>query len=376
MEGELAGARGAFDAGRYDEARDLLRELLRHQPGNPAVLRSLSVVSTHLGEAALAFRYAHQAVQAAPQDGEAHFSLALLYLLHGNYEKGFIEYEWRLFRENCIVPRYAQGTFWDGRPLRDEALMLHGEQGFGDNLQFIRFLQPLRQRVKKIYLACHPELVRLFSGLEGLAGIVTDQQPLPTCACHCPLLSLPRIFKTTLATLPNQVPYLPVPNVPSPVAGRRPRIGIIWRTNRASPNTAYRSIPLTDLQALADGRCDWVSLQRDPDDAEREILRTRFQAEQPGPGFRDFQETADCVQSLDLVLTVDTSLAHLAGALGRPAWVLLPRWADWRWLLERPDSPWYPTLTLFRQAVDRDWTEPLRQVRKQLDRLIAAKTES
>ena len=138
---------------------------------------------------------------------------------------------------------------------------------------------------------------------------------------------------------------------------------------------AYRSIPLTDLQALADTRCDWVSLQRDPDAVGTgNPAHTHFRAAQPGPGFGDFQETAGCVQALDLVLTVDTSLAHLAGALGRPAWVLLPRWADWRWLLDRADTPWYPTLTLFRQTIDRDWTEPLRQVRETLDRLIAEKT--
>ena len=365
----LARAHVAFDSGHYEEARDLLLQLLKENPGNSAALRSLGLVSTRLGQPAQAFRYCQQAILANPQDAEAHFSLALLYLLHGNYEKGFIEYEWRLSRENCIVPRYAQGTLWDGRPLQDEALMLHCEQGFGDNLQFIRFLRPLRERVSKIYLACHPELVRLFSGLEGLAGIVTDGQPLPPCEYHCLLLSLPRIFQTTLRTLPRENPYLPISQQP-PARSSRPRVGLVWRANRSSPNSNYRSVPLADLRSLAALPLDWISLQRDPDDAEREILRADFHAEDIGNSFRDFKDTADCLETLDLILTVDTSMSHLAGALGRPTWILLPRWSDWRWLLDRDDSPWYPTLTLFRQSIDGDWSHPLRAVQENLLELI------
>lgn len=358
----LARAQLSFDTGRYEEARELLLQLLKESPGHPAALRSLGLVSTRLGQPAQAFRYYHQVLQANPQDAEAHFSLALLYLMHGNYEKGFIEYEWRLSRENCVVQRYAQGTFWDGRPLQDEALMLHCEQGFGDNLQFIRFLPQLRERVAKIYLACHPELIRLFSGLEGLAGIVTDKQPLPPCEYHCPLLSLPRIFKTTLETLPREVPYLPVSHRPDD-SSRRPCVGLVWRANRSSPNSNYRSVPLTDLRSLADLPLDWISLQRDPDDAEKKILREDFKAEDLGGTFRDFKDTAACLEGLDLVLSVDTSVVHVAGALGRPTWLLAPRWADWRWMLDRTDSPWYPTLTIFRQTVDGNWSQPLRVVR-------------
>lgn len=362
----------SFDAGRYEETRDLLLQVLAENPGDAATLRSLGVVSTRLGQPARAFRYLHQAIESNPQDAEAHFSLALLYLLHGNYEKGFIEYEWRLRRSDCIVPRYAQGVYWDGRKLADESLMLHCEQGFGDAIQFIRFLPQLRQRVGKIYLACHRELVRLFSGLEGLAGIVTDGDPIPPCDYHCPLLSLPRIFKVTLESLPREVPYLPGA-VPDQAKAGPLRVGLVWRPNRSSPNFHYRSVPLADLRPLAQLPVQWISLQRDPDDAEREILQADFRAEDKGAEFRDFQETADCLKEIDLVMTIDTSVAHLAGALGRPFWILLPRWSDWRWLLDRPDSPWYPTATLFRQTVDGDWSHPLRAVSEGLQRLAAEK---
>ena len=369
----LARAQSYFDAGHCEEARGLLLALLKERPASSAVLRSLGLVSLRLGQPTQAARYCRQAVQADPQDSEAHFSLALLLLLNGNYEQGWVEYEWRLTRDNCVAHRYAQGARWDGRPLEDEALMLHCEQGFGDNLQFIRFLPLLRHRVKKIYLACHPELVRLFSGLEGLAGIVTDQQPLPCCQFHCPLLSLPYLFKTTLATIPQKVPYLPVSN-PLPEGPRRPRVGLVWRANRSSSNSSYRSVALAALRTLANLPVDWISLQRDPDIDEREILEIDFKAQDIGATFRDFKDTSDRLESLDLILTVDTSVAHLAGALGRPTWLLLPKCSDWRWLQDRSDSPWYPTMSLFRQATDGDWDGPLNSVRQKLESFLAARS--
>ncbi len=369
-DGLLVRAQAAFDSGSYEEARDVLLRALESNSRDPAVLRSLGVVSTRLDQPARTFRYFHQAIEADPHDADSHFSLALLYLLHGNYEKGFIEYEWRLLRPNCIAPRYAQGALWDGRPLTNESLMLHCEQGFGDNLQFIRFLPQLRERVTKIHLACHPQLVRWFSGLESIASVVTDGQRLPPCEFHCPLLSLPRIFKTTLDTLPCSVPYLPVPAI-SPRKSQRPRVGLVWRANRASANSNYRSISLRDLRGLADLPVDWVSLQRDSDDGEREILRTAFRADEQGHLFTDFYETAECIAGLDYLVTVDTSVAHVAGALGRPFALLLPRWSDWRWLLDRSDSPWYPSANLFRQVVDGDWSHPAEAVRAKLLKLFA-----
>ena len=370
----LARADSCFNSGRYEEARDLLAGLLKKSPASSTVLRSLGLVHGRLGQLAQAARYCRMAVQADPQDSEAHFSLALLLLLNGNYEQGWVEYEWRLNRANCVAPRYAQGARWDGRPLDEEALMLHCEQGFGDNLQFIRFLPLLRERVKKIYLACHPELVRLFSGLDGLAGIVTDKQPLPVCQFHCPLLSLPHLFKVTLATIPQRIPYLPV-STALPERPFRPRVGIVWRANRSSPNSGYRSVPLADLRTLANLPLDWISLQRDLDSEELEILQTDFNAQDRAGEFRDFKDTADCLETLDLVITVDTSVAHLAGALGRPVCILLPKCSDWRWLLDRPDSPWYPTMRLFRQKTDSDWKDPLRDLRHKLEDFLAASTQ-
>jgi hypothetical protein len=355
----------AADAARHVAVRDDLLRRLKERPDDAAILRSLGQASARLGQAAHAFRYYHRAIEVHPDDADAHFELAVLYLQHGNYTRGFIEYEWRLRRAQCIAPRYAQGAMWAGQALADEPLMVHCEQGLGDAMQFIRFLPQVRERVARIYLACHPPLVRLFSGLEGLEGIVTDGDALPPCAYHCPLLSLPRIFQVKLESLPRRVPYLPTAGL-TPKRGGRKRVGLVWRAHRGSGNTASRSAALADLRPLAGLEVDWVSLQRDVTPEERELLRADFRAEILGDDFRDLRDTADCVEQLDLVLTVDTSVAHLAGGLARPVWVMLPRWGDWRWLEDRADSPWYPTARLFRQEAERDWGGVVGRVREEL----------
>jgi hypothetical protein len=172
-------------------------------------------------------------------------------------------------------------------------------------------------------------------------------------------------LQVKLESLPRGLPYLPLAGLP-PARRSRPRVGIVWRAHRGSGNTASRSAALAELRPLAGLEVDWVSLQRDVTSDEREMLRTDFRAEILGDGFRDFRDTADCVEQLDLVLSVDTSVAHLAGALARPVWVLLPRWGDWRWLEDRADSPWYPTARLFRQSKEGDWSGPVRAVREAL----------
>ncbi len=353
-------------SGSHEEARDRLLELLREKPDDGAILRALAVVYGLLDQPAQVARSYQKAIRANPQDAESHFNLALLYLQHGNYLPGFIEYEWRVPQAKMKPPANAPGAVpWDGRVLREEALVVHCEQGLGDCVQFIRFLPLVRERVAKIYLVCYPALLRLFSGLEGLAGIVTDKDTLPACAFHCPLLSLPRIFKTTMETLPRTIPYLPVTGVERP-AGTRRRIGLVWRANAVSRNGSYRSVPLADLRPLADLPVDWISLQKDPTEEERAVLRADFAAEDGGSAFQDMKDTADVVETLDLVLTVDTSVAHIGGALGRSTWVMLPRYSDWRWLLDRSDSPWYPTVTVFRQKAEDSWAELIRAVRQSL----------
>jgi tetratricopeptide (TPR) repeat protein len=351
----------------FEEARDRLLALLQEKPNDGGLLKMLGVVSGLLGQTAQAFRYYQTAIQANPQDGEAHFNVALLYLQHGNYPAGFTEYEWRRNRTHQQAPACApDAALWDGRPLRDEPLVLRCEQGLGDNIQFIRFLPQVRERVAKIYLVCYPALHRLFSGLEGLAGIGPENESLPPCLFHASLASLPRIFKTSLETLPRTVPYLPV-SPPTPRRSARPRVGLAWRANVASADGSYRSAPLAAFRPLADLPVDWISLQMELTDEEKYILRTDFKAEDKGNSFQDLKDTADVVETLDLVVTVDTSMVHLAGAMARPTWVLLPRSSDWRWLLDRRDSPWYPTATLIRQTKDSDWSGPVRAVRRGFD---------
>ncbi|MDE1171263.1 MAG: tetratricopeptide repeat-containing glycosyltransferase family protein [Verrucomicrobium sp.] len=363
----LLQAQGLFDRGDYAACRRLLEERLASAPDDPALLRALALAVSRGGSLKESLRLLGRALEIAPDDAEAHFSRALLYLQYGNYRQGFLEYEWRLRRQSCIAWRYVQGALWDGGPLREGTLLLHCEQGLGDALQFIRYLPLVLERAQKVYLACHPALASLFRNLPGLAGVVTDGEPLPETTHHFPLLSLPRLFQTTLETIPSRFPYLPVPDVP-PRAGATPRVGLIWKASAASPNGAYRSLAPADFMNWADIPVEWVLLQRDAPAEEMEAAAARFGS--PALHFRDFQETAACVQGLDLVVSVDTSLVHLAGGLGKPAWVLLPRWGDWRWLQGRTDSPWYPGVTLFRQERDGDWSAPAARVAAALRGLI------
>jgi len=362
----LTQADALFNQGDYENARRLLEDLAAKRPDDPAVLRGLALVLIRLDEPKRAFANLQKALKVAPNDAEAHFSLATFYLSRGNYPQGFVEYEWRLSLPKCIAPRYAgEAAFWDGRSLEGESLMLHCEQGVGDAMQFIRFLPQVRERVRTIHLACHPGLVRLFSELEGLAGIVTEKQEVPRCDFHCPLLSLPRIFGTTLETLPRTVPYLPVPTVQQTV-GTMPRVGLVWRAGAPNAGGSYRSATLRELLPWAEAPVEWVNLQKDANAEEKALLRSAFRVAGEGPALRDFQETAEVVQGLDLVISVDTSPLHVAGGLGKPIWIPVPRWADWRWLTGRADSPWYPTATLFRQERDRDWSGPVREIGLQL----------
>ena len=369
----LVESQDCFDSGDYPHALTLLEHL--HQTGTSAqILRGLAQVNTRLSRPAKALRYALEAVRKFPQDADAHFTLALLYLLHGNCEQGFTEYEWRLNRDvSMIVPEYAEGRqLWDGRPLESEPLLLHCEQGFGDNLQFIRFLPQLKERVKTIYLACHPELFRLFSKLEGLAGLVTEKQPIPSCEVHCPLLSLPHRLKVRLDNIP-QAPYLFASSSSSEqfYKQNKPRVGLVWRAKLASPNGHYKSVTLKELLPLTTLPVEWISLQKDPDRAEKEMLQNHFHAQEMGGNFQDFLDTADGLSGLDYLITVDTSVAHLAGAMGVKTLLLLPKWPDWRWLLDRSKSPWYPNMTLFRQDKDRNWSHAIDQLKASVQKHIS-----
>ncbi len=333
------------DQGRLDEAIACYRRALRHWPDYP----------------------------------ELHYNLSLALLVQGNFAEGWPEYEWRWRWHPELVRPFRQPP-WDGTPLDGRTILLYAEQGLGDTIQFLRYAALVKERGGTVVLECQEVLLALAATCPGIDRLVAAGSELPAFDTHAPLLSLPRIFRTTLETVPARVPYLSAD--PGPVERWREalaavegfKIGIAWQGNPGNPNDQRRSIPLTGFEPLA--RLEGVrllSLQKGRGAQQLAELAGRFPVtdladRQPGD-IDPFVNTAAVMKNLDLVVTVDTAVAHLAGALGVPVWVLLPHVPDWRWLLEREESPWYPTMRLFRQKEAGNWAEVFGRVA----RLVASR---
>ncbi len=351
--------------GRLDDAAACLEQALRLRPQYAEAHNNLGLVRRQQGkldEAVASFR---EALRCQPAYAEAHHNLGYTWLLGGNLEQGWAAYEWRWqVASFAKVNRDVTQRRWDGSPLAGRTILLQAEQGLGDTLQFIRYAPLVRQRGGHVVVACPGELLRLLKSCSAIDQFVDMDQPLPACDVQAPLLSLPGLLGTSLATIPAPVPYL----CADPELTRRWgeelgqvavfRIGIAWQGNPAHRNDRHRSLPLTQFERLARlPGVQLVSLQKGPGTEQLEALGGRFEVIALGQRFSDLAATAAAVMNLDLVVTVDSALAHLAGALGVPVWVALPYAPDWRWLLEREDSPWYPSMRLFRQRRWGDWAD-------------------
>lgn len=315
-----------------------------------------------------------RAIALAPEHADAHWALALTSLLAGDLARGFESFEWRWrtaqgrpFAREFGVPAWDGAASLDGR-----TILLHAEQGLGDTLQFVRYAPLVRARGARVLLEAPVPLAALLARQPFADRVITRGQPLPAFDLHCPLMSLPRAFGTTLETVPAPPRYLE-PDPERVAAWRvrlgpstRPRVGIAWSGAPTRPGAAERSVPLAAFAALLDARVEWVGLQHEVRAADRGVLASRPEIRWVGDPLRDVDELAALVDALDAVVCIDTAIAHLAGALGRPTWVLLAAAADWRWLLERDDSPWYAAMTLVRQARAGDWGDVLHRAREGL----------
>jgi hypothetical protein len=308
-----------------------------------------------LDEAEASFR---RAIELRTDFADAHNDLAMCLLLRGDFSQGWQEYEWRwkLPEIRRIDPKIP-GPAWDGSPLDGESIFLHAEQGFGDTIQFARYIPMVAQRGARVILACQPEVAPLIRQIEGIERIILPGEPRPACDTHLPLLSLPRIFETRLDTIPAKVPYIHAdPERAEHWKSRLAehagslKVGLCWSGRAMHSRDIFRSIPPEQLAPLASVEgVRFFSLQKGAATAPPIPLID------PTPELHDFSDTAALINNLDLVITVDTAVAHVAGAMGKPVWLLLSFCPDWRWLLERPDSPWYPTARVFRQASAGDW---------------------
>lgn len=357
----------------YDAARALM-------PRHPQILTNRGHALRRLDRPAEALLDFKAALVAAPEFAEAHFEAAMAHLALGDFEAGWRAYEWRWKTGAFASHRRAfRSAPWLGeQPVAGKTILLHAEQGFGDTIQFIRYAPLLARAGARVICEVQSELQALLSEVEGIE-VITAGAPLPSFDLHCPLMSLPLACATRPDTIPNAAPYLAAPGERvrhwRERLGERggPRVGFVWSGSPTHKNDANRSIPLARLAGLIGelpARC--FSLQSDMRATDVEALRGLPGLDHLGAELRDFGDTAAVVSLLDVVVSVDTAVAHLAGALGKRTLVLLPHAADFRWMRERDDTPWYPTATLFRQSAFGDWDSAIGRVREEIRRCLEA----
>jgi tetratricopeptide (TPR) repeat protein len=338
------------------------------------VLRDLE----RAGEALASFE---KALAIAPNNAETHVNCSSLRLLTGDYAEGWKEFEWR-WRAGDIARwrRDFPQPLWLGeQTLAGKTILLHAEQGFGDAIQFVRYVSLVAAASTRVILEVPQPLKDLFASVRGASRVIVQGDAGGDFDFHCPLLSLPLAFRTTFETIPAEVPYLSAPQTRmmkwrQALAPRsRPRVGVVWAGNPMFRNDQTRSVGLSAfLPLLSTAGIDFYSMQKDLREGDRERLATCPGLVHLGDQLADFADTAAVIESLDLVISSDTSVAHLAGALGKPTWILLQRIGDWRWLIGREDSPWYPSVRLFRQTEIGRWDSVISRVRDELGRWIDA----
>lgn len=397
------------EAGRFAEARDAIESALALNPHDPATHNSLGAALSALDRPADAIDAYRRALTIRPSYHECWNNLAhaqqllqrlddaadsyrhalgikadyvqaqcnagLLALLRGDYANGFTQFEWR-WQLDIMQPRDFKQPPWQGEPLNGRALLLHAEQGYGDTIQCLRFLPQVTARGARLVLEVPRPLARLATSLDGGGEIVPTGQPLPPFDVHCAFMSLPRVLGTTLENLPAAVPYLhaeanAVKRWSQRLAGAGLKIGIAWAGNPQHSADRRRSIDFERLAPLFEiPGCRFYSLQIGQRAADLAPLPTGKIVDL-AQELHDFAETAAVMANLDLVLAVDTAVVHLAGALGRRCWLILPFAPDWRWLTGRSDSPWYPTLRLFRQPSFGDWDAVIAEIAEALASLAS-----
>lgn len=310
-----------------------------------------------------------KAIALQPDCAEAWCSKAVALLLKGELGLGWemFEWRWKLTKSDLKARPFSQPLWLGKEPLAGRTVLLHAEQGFGDTIQFCRYAKLVADTGARVILEVPKPLSGLLEGLEGVTQLVETGETLPAFDYHCPLLSLPLAFKTGLASIPGSSPYL------SSDAGKRrqwsellgaktrPRIGLVWSGSTFHKNDRNRSLTLAAVLRHLPDEFEYVSLQKEVREVDTDALNNST-VRHYGDRLADFAETAALCDLMDIVVSVDTSVAHLAGALGRTTWLLLPYVPDWRWMLDRDDSPWYQSFKLYRQSEDRQWEPVLHNV--------------
>jgi tetratricopeptide (TPR) repeat protein len=367
------------DLKRFDEALACYDRLLPLRPNDGNTFNNRGKILKELNRYPEAFACSARALALLPHDIIAHCNESLMRLLTGDFKRGFRDYEWR-WKKADMAPakRDFPQPLWLGEgDIAGKTILLHSEQGFGDAIQFCRYAPMVAARGARVILEVRPPLLQLMRSLAGPAEIVASGDALPAFDIHCPLLSLPLAMGTRLETVPAQVPYLSVAADKSAEWGARlgaktrPRIGLAWSGNVIHERDKERSIGLRNFLRMLDVDATFVSLHKEVGADDAGVLAERSDILHFGDALADYTDTAALISQLDLVVSVDTSVVHLAGALAKPVWILVTYVPDWRWMLEREDSPWYPTARLFRQTAAREWDSVLARVHAELGEFVA-----
>ena len=366
---------------RLDDAIHAGREAVRLQPDNANHYVELGLAHLTRGELDIAQACFLTGLGRDGENANAHMALGELLLARGQFRPGWLEYEWRnkLEQARGLLPRMVAAP-WNGMTLPRGRILLVADQGFGDMIQFARYIPRVAERCDEVVVGWGPDVMALLNRLPGVSGTFLRWADAPRHDAYCLLSSLPGLFGTELETIPAPIPYLSAE--PGRVrhwaewlaarCGPGPRVGLAWSGRPTHPNNARRTLALAQLAPLLDvPGVQFVSIQKPAPEADRALLASLPNVVDASPDLADFGETAALLTQLDLLIAVDTAVVHLAGALGRPVWVLLPTPADWRWLTGREDSPWYPSVRLFRQTKPHDWEPVIRRAAEALRARVA-----
>jgi tetratricopeptide (TPR) repeat protein len=366
------------DADEYDEAIACLEKVVQAEPERAEAHNSLGYVLTRQREPHKAIACYERAIELQPNYPQAHYNLGMNLLQTGDYARGFAEYEWRRQTGQFAGIRSPHPA-WDGGPIPDKTLLIFTEQGAGDAIQFARYLPLAAARCKKLIVMCREDLMPIFATMPGIAEIrEAGQINVAEFDTYLPLLSLPNVFGTTVETIPADVPYFDIATLrkrkdnPSLIlsASSHPRVGIVWAGSPVNRTDRHRSCPLGEfLPVLSAPGFAFYSLQKGERARDLAELPSDVAIHNLDPQLGDFGDLAVVIDQLDLVISVDTAAAHMAGALGKPVWTLLSHVVtDWRWGLEGETTPWYPTMRLFRQGQPGDWAGVIERVTETLER--------
>ena len=357
--------------GRFEEAAASYRECLRLDPCHPEAWYNLGKTFSDAGRPAEAVTAYNRQLELHPNHLSTQWNRSLANLLLGNFQDGWREYEMR-WEATPFKRRQFPHPAWSGEDLDGKTLLIHAEQGLGDTIQMLRYATLAADRGARVVVECQPELICLAASTPGVTAVIARGEALPAFDFEIPTMSLPLAFGTILETIPNKIPYIHaeaerISKWKTRLEKLPPtrKLGLVWAGGEKNPNNAKRSISLSDFNPLSKiPGIEWISLQKGP--AAAQSGSAAFSIHDWTNELHDFADTAALVECLDGVVTVDTAVAHLAGALGKPVWILIPMAPDFRWLMDRADSPWYPTARLIRQRTHGAWSDAVENLATEL----------